>query len=348
MNNLARSDQNSLLPHGGRLHAAAARFAIPLKQWLDLSTGINPNGWPVNELPPSVWMRLPEENDGLDTTACCYYGAENLLPVAGSQAAIQALPHLRAPSRVSVLHPGYAEHAHVWQRNHHRVTTITPDQIDSMLPNTDVLIIIHPNNPTGAVFQVAQLLAWHAQLAERGGWLIVDEAFMDVTPDFSLTAYATRPGLIVLRSLGKFFGLAGARVGFVCAQSALLNPLNNLLGPWTVNTPARWVATQALQDSPWQLDTRRNLLIAGHRLKTMLTTHQLSPAGGCALFQWVISPHAAELYNELASQGILVRYLDDPPGIRFGLPAHEPDWQRLDSVLARIQHRFPNYSWGTP
>jgi len=344
LNTLAPFDQSSLLPHGGRLQTAATRFAIPLEQWLDLSTGINPNGWPVKALPASTWLRLPEENDGLNTAACRYYGADGLLPVAGSQAAIQALPHLRAPARVSVLHPGYAEHAHAWQRNHHRVTAITPDQIDSMLPNTDILIIIHPNNPTGAVFPVATLLDWYAQLAERGGWLIVDEAFMDATPEFSLAAYTSRPGLVVLRSLGKFFGLAGARVGFVCAQPALLKQLNHLLGPWTVNTPARWVAAQALQDVLWQKETRRNLLIASNRLKTLLASYQLPPAGSCTLFQWVISRHAADLYNELASQGILVRYLNDPPSLRFGLPAHEPDWQRLDSALAQIHHKFSSLS----
>ena len=348
MNTLAPFDQSGLLPHGGRLRTVAAQFAIPLEQWLDLSTGINPNGWPVKALPASTWVRLPEEEDGLPAVACRYYGADNLLPVAGSQSAIQALPLLRVPARVSVLHPGYAEHAHAWQRNHHRVTAVAPDQIEQAIPSTDVLVIIHPNNPTGAVFPVATLLDWHAQLAERGGWLIVDEAFMDATPEFSLAAYAARPGLIVLRSLGKFFGLAGARVGFVCAQPALLKQLNHLLGPWTVNTPARWAATQALQDILWQKETRRNLLIAGNRLKTLLTHHQLPPAGGCALFQWVISRHAAELCNELASQGILVRYLNDPPSLRFGLPAHEPDWQRLDRALAPIHRRFSGYSRSTP
>jgi len=340
LNALAPVNQPDLLPHGGRLQTAAAQFAIPLQHWLDLSTGINPNGWPVKELPASMWVRLPEDDDGLDTIACQYYEANDLLPVAGSQAAIQALPSLRALSRVSVLHPGYAEHAHAWQRNHHIVSAITPDQIDHLLPGIDVLIIIHPNNPTAAVFPVAKLLDWHAQLAERGGWLIVDEAYMDATPEFSLASYAATPGLIVLRSLGKFFGLAGARVGFVCAQPSLLKPLNNLLGPWTVNTPARWVAAQALQDVMWQEETRRGLLIASNRLQVMLTQHQLPPAGGCALFQWIVSRHAADLYKALASQGILVRYLNDPPSLRFGLPAHESDWQRLDSALTQINHKF--------
>lgn len=342
MSTLAHFDNTGLLPHGGRLKAAAIHSSIPLEQWLDLSTGINTNGWPAKNLPASVWIRLPEDDDGLDAVASRYYGADYLLPVAGSQAAIQALPHLRAFSRVSVLHPGYAEHVHAWRRNHHAVSVVTPEQIDEALPNTDVLILIHPNNPTGAVFSVAKLLSWHAQLTERDGWLIVDEAFMDATPEFSLSAHASKPGLIVLRSLGKFFGLAGARIGFVCAQLELLKQLHHLLGPWTVNTPGRWVAIQALQDVAWQEKTRSGLLLACNRLHAMLTKQHLPPAGGCAFFQWVVTRHANDLYAALASQGILVRYINDPPSLRFGLPAQEPDWQRLEQALTRIRHQFPS------
>ena len=176
------------LHHGGRLRAAATHFAIPLENWLDLSTGINANGWPVRTPPASSWTRLPEEEDELNATASRYYGMNFLLPVAGSQAAIQSLPQLRAPSRVSVLNPGYAEHADAWKRNHHTVSAVSPEQIDAILPDTDVLIIIHPNNPTGATFPISQLLNWHAQLVQRGGWLIVDEAFIDATPELSIAS----------------------------------------------------------------------------------------------------------------------------------------------------------------
>jgi len=327
-------DQPGPLHHGGRLRAAAAHFAIPVENWLDLSTGINPNGWPVKTPPAATWARLPDDDDELNSIACRYYGADFLLSVAGSQAAIQALPQLRISSRVSVLTPGYAEHAYTWKRNNHKVATVTADQIDVALPDTDVLIITHPNNPTGAVFPVAQLLDWHMRLATRNGWLIVDEAFMDTTPEFSIASQASKPGLIVLRSLGKFFGLAGARVGFVCAHPELLAALKNLLGPWSVNAPARWMAIQALQDTCWQKKTRQHLLSASNRLKTLLTQHQLISTGGCALFQWAHSRHATYLYEKLAYQGILVRLFNNPPSLRFGLPGNDLDWQRLDTALA--------------
>ena len=73
------------------------------------------------------------------------------------------------------------------------------------------MVLVQPNNPTGALFARSRLLDWHARLARRGGWLVVDEAFIDPTPDASLAPMAGADGLVVLRSLGKFFGLAGAR-----------------------------------------------------------------------------------------------------------------------------------------
>lgn len=334
MSNLSSQiDQLGPLHHGGRLRAAAMHFGIPFENWLDLSTGINPNGWPVQTPPASTWARLPEDDDDLNEIACRYYGADDVLSVAGSQAAIQALPKLRAFSRVSVLCPGYAEHAYAWKRNNHKVSAIAPHQIEAVLPDTDVLIIIHPNNPTGAIFSIAQLLDWHTQLAKRNGWLIVDEAFMDATPALSIASQTTKLGLIVLRSLGKFFGLAGARVGFVCAHPKLLEALNNVLGPWSVNTPARWVAGQALQDTNWQKKNRRYLQNASQRLHSLLTRHQLEPTGGCAFFQWILSPQAKCLYEKMAYQGILIRLFNHPLSLRFGLPTNNDDWRRLDDAL---------------
>lgn len=330
-----------MLEHGGKLRQAAVRYGIPLEDWLDLSTGINPNGWPVPEVPPSCWARLPEDDDGLEQAAQRYYGVEHLLPVAGSQAAIQTLPRLRPRSRVAVLDPGYAEHAYAWRRTGHQVTAVAAQHLDEVVQDFDVLLLIHPNNPTGARFSVEQLLDWHTQLAARGGWLIVDEAFMDVTPEHSLCAYSARPGLIVLRSLGKFFGLAGLRVGFVCAQASLLARLHGVLGPWSVSAPARWVATSALTDSTWQDAARQRLGTDGTRLQALLARHGLSPDGGCALFQWVRTPDAQHLHEALARQGILTRLFIESSSLRFGLPGNEADWTRLEAALSGLTVRHP-------
>ncbi|NQD91633.1 threonine-phosphate decarboxylase, partial [Pseudomonas sp. CrR25] len=259
-----------MLEHGGRLRAAAQRHGIPLSDWLDLSTGIAPYAWPLPAIPLTAWTRLPESDDGLEVAARDYYGAAHVLPVAGSQAAIQALPRLRSRSRVGILAPAYAEHAAAWRREGHALCEIETASIDASLAQLDVLLLINPNNPSGQRFAPAQLLAWHAQLAARDGWLLVDEAFIDCTPQSSLAGHSELPGLIVLRSFGKFFGLAGIRLGFVLAEQRLLNRLNQLLGPWAVSGPARALATALLRDYSGQQAQRQRLLVDGERLSALL------------------------------------------------------------------------------
>lgn len=322
--------------HGGLLRQAARRYGIPVADWLDLSTGINPWVWPVPALPSNVWRRLPEDEDGLVDRARAYYGAPQALPVDGSQAAIQALPRLRRSDRVAVLAPAYAEHARAWACAGHAVLPVSPQSVPVYVDAVDVLVLINPNNPTGYRFPPDLLLRWHQQLAARGGWLVVDEAFMDPTPLESLAVHATQPGLIVLRSLGKFFGLAGARVGFVLAEPKLLAPLAHILGPWIVAGPSRAVASQALADAGWQRATRARLLKAEARMVRLLAASGLPSAGGCALFQWVQTPRAHAIHEALARQGILTRLFLDPPSLRFGLPDTEHAWTRLQTALGRV------------
>lgn len=321
--------------HGGRLLEAAHRYGIPPGDWLDLSTGLNPHGYPPPPVPAHAWARLPQDDDGLIEAARAYYGCASLLPVPGSQAAIQLLPRLRPPGRVAVLTPMYAEHAHAWRRAGHAVTEL-PAAALAKAADFDVLVLANPNNPTGERFAPATLLALHERLAP-GGWLVVDEAFVDATPQDSLAGHDTRAGLIVLRSLGKFFGLAGARVGFVLAADDRLTAIADALGPWSLAGPARHVAKAALIDQSWQGRMRTALPAQGARLKTLLAAHGLPPTGGCALFQWLCMPHAAALHEALAQRGILTRLFAPPASLRFGLPGDEPDWRRLDKALAECR-----------
>ncbi len=325
-----------MLEHGGQLRAASLHYGIPLSAWLDLSTGINPVPFEPPALPLEAWARLPQEQDGLESAAASYYGTPNLLPVAGSQAAIQALPRLRPRCRVGVLHPGYAEHAQAWRNAGHEVAMVAPDNIDEQLARLDVLVLMQPNNPTGAVFAGSRLEGWYAQLSARGGWLLVDEAFVDASPATSLIKAEMPPGLIVLRSLGKYFGLAGARVGFVASHPDLLSGLRELLGPWCIAGPARHAAQAALLDHAWQAATSRRLQSDAARLAQLLRSAGLAPAGGCDLFQWVKTDQADRIHRQLAQAGILTRYFAEPQSLRFGLPGGEAAWVRLEAALETL------------
>ena len=324
-----------MLEHGGRLRAAARRYGIPESEWLDLSTGINPDGWPVPSVPAEIWQALPQDDDGLNAAACGYYGTTRLLAVSGSQAAIQALPSLRSSAKVALVAPSYAEHAHAWRRCGHEVVGVPAEEI--LQADADVKVIVNPNNPTGKLFSRDELLSLHARVAARGGWLVVDEAFMDATPEHSLASACPRPGLIVLRSIGKFFGLAGARVGFVLAEENVLQPLAELLGPWPIAAPSRYVSALALRDMAWQRAARESLPQAAQRLAELLRAHGLSPTGGCSLFQWVRCADAANVHQQLARQGVLTRLFEQPASVRFGLPRDEAQWARLADALRRVE-----------
>ncbi|MFA9440018.1 threonine-phosphate decarboxylase CobD [Uliginosibacterium sp. sgz301328] len=330
--------------HGGALRRAALAHGIPMSEWLDLSTGIAPWAWPVPLLPAECWQRLPEdgpEGDGLESIAAAHYGAPHILSVAGSQAAILALPRLRAASRVAVARGSYAEHALAWFDAGHDVETFPLAALPSAANHADVVVVANPDNPTGRKTDIATLLDMHGRLQRRGGWLVVDEAFLDAEDEPSLAAHSDAEGLIVLRSLGKFFGLAGARIGFVCAQRALLRNLSAALGAWTVNTPARFVARHALSDASWQRVQKLRLARASTHLATLLARSGLTPTGGCRLFQWVATPRAADLAGGLARHGVLVRHLPAPQALRFGLPASHADWQRLQGILSNVMKETP-------
>lgn len=327
-----------MLEHGGDLAALARRYGLSIANWLDLSTGINPNGWPVPNVPADAWQRLPVVSDSLLNTAAYYYGTSHLLPVSGSQAAIQTLPHLRKMSRVGIVSPTYAEHAHAWQRAGHTVRAIAPDHVEASLDVIDVLVLANPNNPTGHCYERSTLLNWHAQLALRGGWLLVDEAFMDSTPEQSIASEAGKPGLIILRSLGKFFGLAGARIGFVLAWNELLHALREALGPWSLSGPSIMIAEQALADTTWQQSSRRQLHEDARRLACLLKTAGLKPSGGTSLFCFVPMPDVHHRHEHLACHGIATRLFNNPSALRFGLPGNESEWQRLGQVLSVIQN----------
>lgn len=326
-----------MLEHGGRLRMASQRYGIALGDWIDLSTGIAPWPYPVPEIPLSIWQRLPEDDDGLLDAAQNYYGAANLLPLNGSQAAILALPRLRAPGAVAVLAPSYGEYAPAWQAAGHRVIECAAENLLQQGGDAaDVIMLANPNNPDGRCFSREVLLALARRLSERHGWLIVDEAFADVDSENSLADIAGMAGaenVIILRSLGKFFGLAGARVGFCIAALDVLGRLKEVLGPWPLAHPARFIAKVGLGDTAWQASQRELLHEASKRLAILLTANGLSPHGGTALFQYVQCKEAAGLYEHFAQQGILVRYFAEPFALRFGLPENETAWVRLATAL---------------
>ena len=330
-----------MLEHGGRLRRAAAEYQIPLADWLDLSTGINPAGYPVPPIDPMCWNRLPEDDDGLEEAAAAYYANPRLLVLPGSQAGIQGLPGLLPRGVVACVAPLYEEHPQAWARAGHKLRRL-PTLARALAAATPNVLLCNPNNPTATALDRETLVAAAETLRKRGGVLIVDEAFADPEPERSVVDLAgstDAPNLIVLRSLGKFFGLAGARVGFLFAGETLRHTLREALGPWPVAHPARAVARAALLDTAWQAAARQALATAALRLAAVL-----APLGGTAdavtrtpLFCTLRVENQetlAGLDAHFARRAILVRRFDEHGLLRFGLPPDEAGWERLSMAVA--------------
>ena len=356
--------------HGGGLNEARKKYCIekPFEQfpWLDLSTGINPNGWPVPLIPSRIYNRLPEKDDGLIEIAKSYYQAEHILPVSGSQEAIQLLPFifrqydlLPEHSRIGIISPCYKEHEFQWKKNNFSIVHLTSEAVDNVIHTLDVLVLINPNNPTGELISTKKIKSWHAQLSQRQGFLIIDEAFMDSTPEHSIINKCSDNNLIVLRSIGKFFGLAGVRCGFVIAPPKILSLLEYHQGPWSVSGPTRWIIKQVLQDNHWIEANKIDLNIAAKKLEQLLTKYLINNdkqyfLSGTVLFKTVFTNNAETLFELLAKKGILVRLLDESclcpscttqlktiqtehKGLRFGLPANETQFQHLEAALFKLK-----------
>ena len=329
------------LPHGGDLGVARRLFPAAPEPFIDLSTGINPFSYPLPPLDGAAFARLPAPAavDKLAVVAAAAYGAPATAHVVASPGVQMLLPHimaLQAPGRAAVLGPTYAEHARASALAGHQVREASRL---GELAGADLAVIVNPNNPDGRLVAKDDLLALADALAP--GLLVVDEAFMDVAPaGASLAGDIGRANLVVLRSFGKFFGLAGLRLGFALAGAETAARLRVSLGPWAVSGPALAIGTIALADTTWIAATRARLAAAARRLDDLLVAADLEILGGTALFRLVRTPDARALFEHLGRAGIFARqFAEQPTWLRLGLPGAEADWQRVAAAVAGYGQR---------
>ena len=305
--------------------------------FIDLSTGINPHPYPVPELSSALFERLPDRAHArrLAAVAAQCYGApsaDHVLPAPGTQILLPKVAMLVPPGRSVILRTTYAEHRRAVSLAGHSVTEVSSaDQ----LGRADLTIVVNPNNPDGRLVERAALLAIADELRPRGGLLVVDESFADVAPpNVSLAGDIGRDNIVVLRSFGKFYGLAGLRLGFALAAPSLVERLDAMLGPWAVAGPALFIGEKALADKAWKEQTLTRLTEAAARLDEMLTNAGLEVVGGTSLYRLTRSPGAEQLFAHLGRAGILVRrFSEEPTWLRWGLPYNENEWRRLRDAL---------------
>lgn len=328
---------NAPLVHGGDVDAARRQFPGAPEPFLDLSTGINPNPYPLPALDAESYARLPAAHVILRLRRCAAaaYGAPsetNVVPASGTQILMSLLAMTRGDGRAAILGPTYAEHARVASLA--GLETETMANVDA-LATADLAIVVNPNNPDGRICTRGELKDLANRLRERNGLLLVDEAFMDVAPrEESLATDVADGNIIVLRSFGKFFGLAGVRLGFALAPEHIAARLRAALGPWSVSGAACEIGHQALSDKNWVEGTRATLSGHAARLEALLAKAGLRKVGGTPLFVLVEAEDALARFERLGRAGIYVRrFPESSTRLRFGLPGPEEAWRRLEIAL---------------
>jgi cobalamin biosynthetic protein CobC len=331
---IVRELEGDLL-HGGRLQEARRLFPGATEPFIDLSTGINPLPYPIPPLETKAWTRLPEPEAvaALEAVAANAYGVPDpatAVAAPGTQMLISVLPRLFPQASVSILALTYSEYARAFAAAGSRVVEV--DDI-RQIGASNGIVICNPNNPDGRRFDASTILR-QLRGKRATGLVLVDEAFADLDDEASLAPHLPQPGLVVLRSLSKAYGLAGLRLGFALASPERAASIRAALGPWPVSGPAIDIGLRALPDRPWLRATKQRLGQDVTRLDAILQQAALEIIGGTLLFRLAESEAAPKLFFRLGKAGILVRRFGNRPGwLRFGIPGSDEEWQRLADAL---------------
>ncbi|MGK7867758.1 threonine-phosphate decarboxylase CobD [Falsiroseomonas sp. E2-1-a20] len=316
--------------------AARRRFPAAPEPFLDLSTGIAPRAYPMPPLPPEAFARLPEPSAQamLCRLAAARYdvpAGARVVAAPGTQILLPMIAALRPPGIARILGPTYAEHARAATLAGHEAREV--GALAELTP-ASLVTVVNPDNPTGQVLAAETLAALAARQRGDGGLLVVDEAFGDADPDLpSALPLVPGGGVVVLRSFGKFHGLAGLRLGFAVAPEGVAARLEALLGPWAVSGPALLAGQAALADEAWAASQRAHLAAAAARLDGVLRQAGLVVLGGTPLFRFIQAPPGT--FERLGRAGILVRaFAHWPDRLRIGLPPDDAAFARLAAALA--------------
>ncbi|GAA1003213.1 aminotransferase [Streptomyces sp. F-3] len=288
---------------------------------------------------PPVWLReriaaslasLAAYPDGraARTAVAARHGlpVERVLLTAGAAEAFVLLARALKVRRPVVVHPQFTEPEAALRDAGHTVDRVLLREEDgfrldpSAVPESaDLVVVGNPTNPTSVLHPASAI----AQLARPGRLLVVDEAFMDAVPGEreALAGRTDVPGLVVLRSLTKTWGLAGLRIGYVLSSPEVIAELERAQPLWPVSTPALAAAEACVEpralaeaeDAARRIARDRARLVAGLASFAEAGVRVVEPAEGP--FVLVRMPGAAEVRQRLRTLGYAVRRGDTFPGL---------------------------------
>lgn len=179
-------------------------------------------------------------------------------------------------------------------------------QVLEQSKDSKVLIICNPNNPTGNVIRKEELL----EIARKfKGVLVVDEAYVDFCPEFSMAAEVENfPNLIVVQTLSKAYGMAGLRIGMAIASGEWIQALNRIKPPYNLSSLVQEKAISVLRSTDWK-QLKTSMIIERKKMETALKSlplvQEIFPSE--ANFMLFRVENADKVYRELIKKGIVVR-----------------------------------------
>ena len=306
--------------HGGDLDKAINKYGGKKEQWIDLSTGINPNSYPHSDINIKEFRNLPSKTDILklnEIAKISFQTNASVSSLMGAQAAINILPVLFPIGNITILEPTYNEYNKVFSDFSRNIITV---RTLHELKNSQIAILCNPNNPDGRLYSNEDLI----ELSKNVQVLIVDESFIDQYPENSLSTKINNQtnNIIILRSFGKFFGLAGLRLGFTITGKKLDKKIKDLIGPWPISSITSIIASKALCDNVWKENTIKYLQENSRLIDSLTSKLKWEIVGGTNLFRLYKTPNASIAQDKLAKLKVWTRRFSySPYWIRLGIPS---------------------------
>jgi threonine-phosphate decarboxylase len=351
--------------HGGNVFAVSRSLGVSPEDILDFSASINPLGpaQGVREALLTVFSRLAHYPDSdcteLREALAESHGVEpaNICVANGSTQLIYLLPRLAPGKRALVVAPAFSEYARALARDGWGVEQFVLDATDgfafplnrlemSLRNGYDLLILGNPGNPTGRLYPISVVEAIHRLCRAAGCFLILDEAFMDFCEEGSAKHHAAeREGILVLRSLTKFYALPGVRVGYAIGKTSIIARLALSREPWSVNIFAQAAGLASLADAGYAAATMKLILLEReHLFAGLAAIPGLSPFSSAAnylLVEIVRGPSASELAERLLARLILIRACGNFAGLddrffRVAVRKREENDQILAALAAAV------------
>jgi len=352
--------------HGGNVCEIGRSRHIPPEAIEDYSANINPLGPPpgAEEAVARAFARMAPYPDiqsaGLREALSAYEGVppEWVFPGNGAAGALFILVRAASPKCAAVLGPAFSEYREACESVGCRVEDLlAPEEKDfsprelavRAPPEAGAVFLCNPCNPTGALWERAEIERLASSAAGR--LCVVDESFLDFREDrearTAVPLLAKYRNLAVLKSLTKFYAMAGARIGYVlCKDSGLLQKMERVSPPWQVNVFAEELTLSALKDAAYQERTRgfvsRQAASLYQALSEIPGIKPYPPGANFILFQ----AQRTDLKETLLSRGLLIRSCGDFPGLserfyRVCVSGPEKN-QRLVDVLSDILYKKEN------